>query len=206
MWNPEYCGPGPSANLRLVIQPDPVGVDDRRLNKEYVAIVNDGVERVDLSGWVIRDGSLDWLRLPAGTGVDPAAVLTIRSGSGRNTASTVYWSRRSPVWANFTTAAGTRTRFGFIGDGAYLIDPVGNVRASKVYPAWAPARIRPGTVWSSPKSTTTLPATSAANRTASTSVSRTAAPRPCPSSATRSEQAVSGTSSGSTTRWPLARI
>lgn len=134
MWNPEYCGPGPSANLRLVIQPDPVGVDDRRLNKEYVAIVNDGVERVDLSGWVIRDGSLDWLRLPAGTGVDPAAVLTIRSGSGRNTASTVYWSRRSPVWANFTTAAGTRTRFGFIGDGAYLIDPVGNVRASKVYP------------------------------------------------------------------------
>ena len=144
MWNPEYCGPGPSANLRLVIQPDPVGVDDRRLNKEYVAIVNDGVERVDLSGWVIRDGSLDWLRLPAGTGVDPAAVLTIRSGSGRNTASTVYWSRRSPVWANFTTAAGTRTRFGFIGDGAYLIDPVGNVRASKVYPCLGSCRIRPG--------------------------------------------------------------
>ena len=134
MWNPEYCGMGPPANLRLVIQPDPVGVDRRELNGEYVAIVNDGTERVDLSGWVLRDSSLDWLRLPAGTGVEPGAVLTVRSGSGGNTANTLYWGRKSPVWANFTTAAGTRTRFGFVGDGAYLLDPEGNVRASKVYP------------------------------------------------------------------------
>ncbi len=134
MWDPQYCGVGPPANLRLVIQPDPVGVDSRELNDEYVAVVNDGAERVDLSGWVLRDSSLDWLRLPPGTGVDPGSVLTVRSGSGPNTSSTVYWGRRSPVWANFTTAAGVRTRFGFIGDGAYLLDPEGNVRASKVYP------------------------------------------------------------------------
>jgi len=134
MWDPEYCGQGPEASLRLVIQPDPVGVDARNLNGEFVAIVNDGPARVDLSRWVIRDGSLAWLRLPEGTGIDPGGVLTVRSGSGANTPNTVYWGRRTPVWANFTTARGTRTKFGFIGDGAYLLDPRGNVRASKVYP------------------------------------------------------------------------
>ncbi len=134
MWDPQFCGQGPEANLRLVIQPDPVGDDAQNINDEYVAIVNDGTNRVDLSRWIMRDGSLEWLRLPAGTAVDPGGVLTIRSGSGQNTASSVYWGRRAPVWANFTTARGTRTKFGFIGDGAYLLDPRGNVRASKVYP------------------------------------------------------------------------
>ena len=134
MWDPAFCGVGPEANLRLVIQPDPVGDDTKNINDEYVAIVNDGPNRVDLSRWVIRDGSLDWLRLPAGTAVDPGGVLTVRSGSGTNTATNVYWGRRTPVWANFTTARGTRTKFGFIGDGAYLLDTLGNVRVSKVYP------------------------------------------------------------------------
>ena len=134
MWDPAYCGQGPEANLRMVIQPDPVGDDAANINSEYVAIVNDGPNRVDLSRWVLRDGSLAWLRLPVGTGVDPGGVLTIRSGSGTDTPTTVYWGRRAPVWANFTTARGTRTNFGFIGDGAYLLDPRGNVRASKVYP------------------------------------------------------------------------
>ncbi len=134
MWNPAFCGPGPEANLRLVVQPDPMGDDAAHLNDEYVAIVNDGSNRVDLGGWVMRDGSLDWLRLPAGTGVEPGGVLFVRSGSGQDTATSVHWGRRAPVWANFTTARGTRTQFGFIGDGAYLLDPRGNVRASKVYP------------------------------------------------------------------------
>jgi endonuclease YncB( thermonuclease family) len=145
MWNPEYCGAGPAATLRLVIQPDPIGDDARNLNSEYVAIVNDGASRVDLSGWVIRDGSLDWLRLPNGTGVDPGSVLTVRSGTGPDGAATVYWGRRTPVWANFTTARGTRTKFGFIGDGAYLLDPLGNVRASKVYPCLGGACTTPAT-------------------------------------------------------------
>ena len=134
MWDPQYCGTGPDATLRLVIQPDPIGDDAANINSEYVAIVNDGANRVDLSRWVIRDGSLDWLRLPEGTALDPGSVLTVRSGSGPNSGATVHWGRRSPVWANFTTARGTRTKFGFIGDGAYLLDPRGNVRASKVYP------------------------------------------------------------------------
>lgn len=134
MWDPAYCGPGPDANLRLVIQPDPIGDDAAHINSEYVAIVNDGLNRVDLSRWVIRDGSLDWLRLPAGTALDPGSVLTVRSGSGPNSGATVHWGRRTPVWANFTTARGTHTKFGFIGDGAYLLDPRGNVRVSKVYP------------------------------------------------------------------------
>ena len=134
MWNPAFCGQGPEANLRLVVQPDPMGDDAQHLNGEYVAIVNDGATRVDLSGWVMRDGSLDWLRLPNGTAVDPAGVIFVRSGSGTDTSTSVHWGRRAPVWANFTTARGTRTKFGFIGDGAYLLDPRGNVRASKVYP------------------------------------------------------------------------
>jgi endonuclease YncB( thermonuclease family) len=134
MWNPAFCGQGPEANLRLVVQPDPMGDDERNLNGEYVAIVNDGLNHVDLSGWVMRDSSLDWLRLPAGTAVEPGGVLFVRSGSGTDNATSVYWGSRTPIWANFTTARGTRTQFGFIGDGAYLLDPRGNVRASKVYP------------------------------------------------------------------------
>lgn len=145
MWDPAYCGTGPEANLRLVIQPDPIGDDAQRINSEYVAIVNDGPNRVDLSRWVIRDSSLDWLRLPAGATLDPGSVLTVRSGSGTNSGGTVHWGRRTPVWANFTTARGTRTKFGFIGDGAYLLDPRGNVRASKVYPCLGAACTTPAT-------------------------------------------------------------
>ena len=49
MWDPAYCGQGLEANLRMVIQPDPVGDDAANINSEYVAIVNDGPNRVDLS-------------------------------------------------------------------------------------------------------------------------------------------------------------
>ena len=51
MWNPEYCGPGPSANLRLVIQPDPVGVDDRRLNRS-----TSPSSTTASNGWTCRAG------------------------------------------------------------------------------------------------------------------------------------------------------
>lgn len=131
IWNPTNCGTAYSAGatLQMWIQSDPSGNDWKNVNGEYIRILNTSADvTADVSNWSLRDGSLNWLRFPNGTSIAPGRYLTVRVGMGRNDADTLYWGRKRPVFSNLNVTPD------YMGDGAYLIDRQGNVRASYVYP------------------------------------------------------------------------
>jgi endonuclease YncB( thermonuclease family) len=131
IWNPTNCGNRYATGipLQMWIQPDPSGNDWKNVNGEYIRIANQSPDAAaDLSGWSLRDGSLNWLRFPSGTVIPANSALTVRVGVGRNTATTLFWGRKRPVFSNLGVTAD------YMGDGAYLIDRQGNVRAWYMYP------------------------------------------------------------------------
>jgi len=124
LWNPTHCGAGPSQDvpLRVWVNWDPPGIDRDNLNGEWVKVRNlSATKPVDLGGWWLRDSLLGRFTFPAGTVLLPGRTLTVHDGSGPRTADTFHWGLREAIFQN-------------TGDGAYLFDPKGDLRASFVYP------------------------------------------------------------------------
>ncbi len=131
LWNPTYCGLGPSdaSPLRVIVDPDAPGADEDNLNGEWMRVRNlDTVNEVHLGGWWLRDSAVnryvfpDWVTLP------PGDSLTVYVGKGTDTWTEFFWKRKSPAFENAN--GGERA----MGDGAYLFDPQGDLRASMTYP------------------------------------------------------------------------
>lgn len=68
--------------------------------KEFIQVKNTGSKTLTLSGYVIRDNGPQKFTVPKGTRLAPGKTLTIRSGKGRNTTSTLYWNKSSYIWNN----------------------------------------------------------------------------------------------------------
>ncbi|RQG94257.1 lamin tail domain-containing protein [Natrarchaeobius chitinivorans] len=81
-------------------QPDAPGNDWENLTEEYVALENEGPETVDLAGWRVEDDANHAYQFPDGTELAPGETITLRTGSGTDTDSTVYWGYGRPVWNN----------------------------------------------------------------------------------------------------------
>jgi hypothetical protein len=75
----------------------------------------------------MRDSELRRYTFPAGTAIDPGKTITLHVGSGNRTASTFFWGLHESVWENSIAGGG-------VGDGAYLFDPKGDLRAWMIYP------------------------------------------------------------------------
>jgi micrococcal nuclease len=82
------------------IHDDAAGDDRENLNDEYVGFENRGESTLDLSGWTVGDEADHWYTVPDGTTLDPGDRLTLRTGSGTDSGTTLYWGRGSPVWNN----------------------------------------------------------------------------------------------------------
>jgi endonuclease YncB( thermonuclease family) len=124
IWNPTYCGAGPSDASPLRVT---VNGDSRFLSDEWVRIRNlDPVNPVSLGGWWLRDSSLSRFVFPDWATLPPGETLTVYTGEGTNTWTEFYWGRSSGAFDNLG-ADGT-------GDGAYLFDPHGDMRAWMTYP------------------------------------------------------------------------
>ena len=131
LWDPQSCARGPSehAKLTLAVQWDAKGVDQLNVNGEWVRLANlDPTTDVPLAGWSVRDSALrrysfpSWARIPAGGSVD------VHVGRGTSTLGNLFWGLPVPVFENATRDARA------MGDGAYLFDPDGDVRAWAIYP------------------------------------------------------------------------
>ena len=131
LWNPAHCGLGPSdaSPLRVLANADADGNDEAFLNGEWIRVRNlDPVNEVHLGGWWVRDSALrryvfpDWATLP------PGESLTVYVGGGTDTWTEFFWDQRKPIFENPTS--GERA----MGDGAYLFDPHGDLRAHMTYP------------------------------------------------------------------------
>jgi hypothetical protein len=121
IWNTSYCGAGPSEGvpLRLTVNDD---------QPEWVRIRNlDPVRTVNLRGWTLGDSTPARYTLPDWATVTPGETLTIRIGKGVATWTELFWARKN-VFDN--PGAGTKG----VGDGAFLFDPQGDLRAWMTYP------------------------------------------------------------------------
>ncbi len=142
LWDTDYCGFGPNqySKLQMYVRSDAEGVEGVDLNGEYVSIRNRNKRHpVDLSGWSVRDTMLRYpaytgtvkpspgFTFPAGTVVRPGQTVTLHVGSGTNGGGKFYWGQTAPVFEN-QSAAPT-----FVGEGAYLFDPHGDLRVWSIY-------------------------------------------------------------------------
>jgi micrococcal nuclease len=130
-----HCGVGPSQEvpLRVDINWDAQGNDGRNVNGEWVDIFNDGQSPVSLNGWWIRDAAYRGTKahgyeFPASAVVQPGSKVRLKVGHGDNDADTFYWGLNEPIFANVTNGAK------WMGDGTWMFDPQGDLRAYQMYP------------------------------------------------------------------------
>jgi endonuclease YncB( thermonuclease family) len=128
LWDPDYCGVGPAANLTVSVKYDAVGKDASNLNGEYLRVVNHGSTAVSLAGWHVRDGGPYNYNFPSWAKVAAGKTIYVHVGRGTSSGVNFYWGRTAPVFDNPT---GSPT---YNGDGGYLFDPKGNLRASAMWP------------------------------------------------------------------------
>lgn len=124
LWAPDACGDAVASDvsLRIEINADAPGDDTENLNGEWVRMVNEGDEDVDLSEWTIADESAsNRYSIAAGTTIPAGSSITVFSGCGDDTTSERYWcSAGSAIWNND-------------GDTAFLRDPNGNLVVAERY-------------------------------------------------------------------------
>jgi endonuclease YncB( thermonuclease family) len=129
LFDPDACGVGPSASspLALWVNWDADGDDTANPSGEWVKLRNlDPVNPVPLGGWYVRDSGLRRFTFPPDAAIAPGGTVTVNVGSGG--ADVFGWGMSSPVFENASDDERA------MGDGAYLFDTLGNVRASMVYP------------------------------------------------------------------------
>lgn len=128
LWDPDYCGVGPAANLTVSVKYDAVGKDASNLNGEYLRVTNRGSSAVSLAGWHVRDGGPYNYNFPSWARVGAGKTVYVHVGRGTSGGNHFYWGRTAPVFDNPTGSPQ------YNGDGGYLFDPKGNLRASAMWP------------------------------------------------------------------------
>jgi len=131
LWDTDFCGvgPRPGVPLEVKLRWDAPHSDGLHVNGEWIRIKNDDpVNALSLHGWWVRDSALRRFRLPRSAIVPPGGSIRVRVGKGTDNPLNFYWGQSDPVFEN---AKGGRRA---IGDGAYLFDPQGDLRAWRMYP------------------------------------------------------------------------
>ena len=91
----------PAAALEVAaINADAEGDDGENLSDEYVVFENAGDEPIELSGWTVEDEADHRYEFPQGVTLDAGARVTLRTGSGTDTDTDLYWGAGSPIWNN----------------------------------------------------------------------------------------------------------
>lgn len=75
------------------------------LNGEYAVLRNTTKKSIQLEKWILRDVTGYKYRFPGFT-LKPGKSVTVRSGQGTDTTTTLYWGRKWYVWNNTGDTAG----------------------------------------------------------------------------------------------------
>jgi endonuclease YncB( thermonuclease family) len=127
IYNSYYCGPGPEdlASLRVWANSNPPGDD----SGEWAKVRNlDPVKTVAIGGWWLRDSDLRRYTFPPTATIPAGGTITVYVGRGAETATDFFWGYRHGVFDNVADDGRDR------GDGAYLFDTEGDLRAWMTYP------------------------------------------------------------------------
>jgi endonuclease YncB( thermonuclease family) len=128
LWDPDYCRSGPSqaTPLKVWVNYDGDG-NESNVNTEYVRVLNQGSTTLSLRRWWLRSGAQDSYFFPSTAVIKPHAYITLHVGKGTRTATKFYWGSSVSRFKDVERAGG-------YGDGAYLFDPDGDLRAHATYP------------------------------------------------------------------------
>ena len=129
LYDPDTCrtGPSQSAPLRLRVNWDAAGNDHANPNGEWVRVRNDGGAAVAIGGWWIRDSAFRRFTFPARASIPAGGAVTLYVGRGDRAGTTFHWGLSAPAFENVSGAPR------HMGDGAYLFDPHGDLRAWDLY-------------------------------------------------------------------------
>jgi len=91
---------GAGALSVATVHADAAGDEYDNLDDEYVVFENTGDAALDLSGWTVSDEADHTYTFPEGVTLDPGAQVTLRTGSGTDSDTDLYWGADAPVWNN----------------------------------------------------------------------------------------------------------
>jgi endonuclease YncB( thermonuclease family) len=147
LYDPDSCGAGPDQDLPISVSVnwDADGNDSQNVAGEWVDIRNGGPRPLALGGWWFRDSWLYYndrpasgavvaragvpgYAFPADAVVAPFGSLRLHVGCGPDSGTDLYWCQHSDAFENASTDGKQ------IGDGGYLFDPQGDLRAWQIYP------------------------------------------------------------------------
>ena len=120
MYDTDVCGSGPAQAAKLSMNVD--------WDKELMTITNHSAGPVSLAGWWVRDSASRRYTFPSGAVVRAGQAIYVHVGKGTATATHRYWGLPGPAFANPTFDSRA------MGDGGYLFDPRGDLRAHDLYP------------------------------------------------------------------------
>ena len=129
MYDSDACGTGPAqaAKLSLTVNYDAEGDDGKNVNGEWIRIDNASTTAVSLAKWWVRDSGLRRYTFPAGSTVAAGGSVWVHVGKGTATATHKYWGLTAPIFSNPTPEPVA------MGDGGFLFDPQGDLRAAHIY-------------------------------------------------------------------------
>ncbi|WP_254272450.1 lamin tail domain-containing protein [Haloarcula marina] len=91
--------PGDSPLAVAEIHADAAGNDNENLNDEYVVFENRGDSPLSLAGWTVGDAAGHTYAVGDVT-LDPGERVTLYTGSGTDTADSLYWDADGAIWNN----------------------------------------------------------------------------------------------------------
>ena len=96
-----------------------LGVPGESPNQEWVQVTNQGTTAVNLQDWKITDEGAKHTSVFSSYTLNSTSTVTLYSGSGTNTANTLYWNKEAFIWNNEE------------GDTAYLYNAQGKLVSTK---------------------------------------------------------------------------
>lgn len=116
----DACGVGPEANISFFVNGDADGSDIDNPNGEYFQIRNHATTTLSLRDWTVHDSAVDYWEFPNSASIPPGGVLTVHAGHGTDTSSHLYMGFDKQLYGPY--------------DGAFLLDPDGDMRAFHHWP------------------------------------------------------------------------
>ena len=129
LFDTSFCGFGPDQDIpiQLTVHPNAAGNDTLNINGEYVRIYNRGARPLSLDGWWLRTRPRGAITSRPAWRSSPGRHIIVHVGKGDDLPETLYSGLGTPIFDNPNPAKS-------IGDGAYLFDPQGDLRAWIFYP------------------------------------------------------------------------
>jgi hypothetical protein len=123
IYDSSSCGHGPAAGAELQVHVnwDAAGDDRVNVNGEWIEVRNLGARPVNVGHWRVKDSDLKHYTLPGWATVPAHGSIYVHVGRGHARGDDFYWGLGHALFD------------GTIGDGGYLYDPQGDLRAWDIY-------------------------------------------------------------------------